>query len=95
MSTRSKGFSARALFNYFGDRISDVGANEAPDIVEKGRGSLDVVFSQRIRGLGIRLNLENLNDPDYLFTQTLNTVETQRLYNLGRTITLSFGLNVF
>ena len=36
------------LFNYFGDRISDVGANEAPDIIEEGRGSLDVVFAQRL-----------------------------------------------
>ena len=28
------GFSARVLFNFYDDRISDVGANEAPDIVE-------------------------------------------------------------
>jgi hypothetical protein len=90
-----KGFSTRLLYNYFGDRISDVGANEAPDIVEQGRGSVDLVFSQRIRGLGIRLNLENLTDTDYLFTQTLTREETQRLYKLGRTVTLSFGYNVF
>ena len=67
------GFSTRLLFNYFGDRISDVGANEAPDIIEQGRGSLDLVFAQRIRGLGVRLTLENLTDSDYLFTQTLTT----------------------
>ena len=74
---------ARCSFNYFGDRISDVGANEAPDIIEEGRGSLDLVFAQRIRGLGIRLTLENLTDSDYLFTQTLTAAETQRLYKLG------------
>ena len=45
------GFSARLLFNYFGDRISDVGSNEAPDIIEQGRGSLDLVFSQRFGAL--------------------------------------------
>jgi TonB-dependent receptor len=89
------GFSARVLFNYFGDRISDVGANEAPDIIEQGRGSLDLVFGQRIKGLGIRLTFENLTDTDYLFTQTLTTEETQRLYRAGRTIALSFGYNVF
>ncbi len=49
------GFSTRLLFNYFGDRIADVGANEAPDIIEQGRGRLDLVFSQRVRGLNIRL----------------------------------------
>jgi TonB-dependent receptor len=90
-----RGFSTRLLFNYFGDRISDVGANQAPDIIEEGRGALDLVFAQRIRGLGIRLTLENLTDSDYLFTQTLNVQETQRLFKLGRTVTVSVGYNVF
>jgi outer membrane receptor for monomeric catechols len=89
------GFSTRVLFNYFGDRISDVGANEAPDIIEQGRGMVDVVFGQRVGGFGIRLSLENLTDSEYLFTQTLTTDETQRLYTLGRTIALSFSYNVF
>jgi len=90
-----RGFSTRLLFNYFGDRISDVGANEAPDIIEEGRGSLDVVFGQRIGSLGIRLTLENLTNSDYQWTQTLSTTETQRLYRLGRTVALSFSYNVF
>jgi outer membrane receptor protein involved in Fe transport len=89
------GFTTRLLFNYFGDRIADVGANEAPDIVEQGRGRLDLVFSQRFRGLNVRLNIENLTDSEYLFTQTLTTQETQRLYKLGRTVSISFGYNVF
>jgi hypothetical protein len=91
----ARGFSTRLLFNYFGDRISDVGANDAPDIIEEGRGSLDLVFAQRIRGLGIRLTFENLTDSEYEFTQTLATRETQRLFKLGRTVALSFGYNVF
>ena len=91
----ARGFSTRLLFNYVGDRISDVGANQAPDIIEEGRGSLDLVIGQRIRGLGIRLTFENLTDSDYLFTQTLGTPETQRLFKLGRTVALSFGYNVF
>ena len=90
-----RGFTTRLLFNYFGDRISDVGANEAPDVIEQGRPSLDLVLSQRIRGLNVRLNVENLTDSDYLFTQTLTTQQTQRLYRQGRTISLSFSYNVF
>ena len=90
-----RGFSTRLLFNYFGDRISDVGANEAPDIIEEGRSSLDLVFAQRIRAFGVRLTLENLADSDYEWTQTLSTTETQRLYRLGRTVALSFSYNVF
>jgi hypothetical protein len=89
------GFSTRLLFNFFGDRIADVGANEAPDIIEEGRAALDLVFAQRIKGLGIRLTLENLTDADYRFTQSASTTETQRLYRLGRTVALSFGYNVF
>lgn len=89
------GFSARVLYNFFGDRISDVGANQAPDIIEQGRGSLDVVFGQRVKNLNVRLTMENLNDPDYRFTQTLTTAETQRLYKIGRTIALSLTYNVF
>jgi TonB-dependent receptor len=90
------GFSTRLLFNYFGDRISDVGANEAPDIIEQGRGALDLVFAQRVRGLGIRLTLENLTDSDYLFTQGEGANQgIQRLFKYGRTVSLSFGYNVF
>jgi len=89
-----RGFSARALVNYFGDRISDVGANQAPDIIEEGRGSLDLVFAQRLRGLNVRLTLENLTDSDYLFTQ-VGAEDPQRLYKLGRTVAVSFGYNVF
>jgi len=86
------GFAGRILFNYFGDRIADVGANDAPDVVEQGRGSLDLVLSQRIRGLNVRLSLENLTDSDFLFTQGS---EDQRIYRLGRTIALSFGYSLF
>jgi len=90
----ASGFSTRLLFNYFGDRISDVGANEAPDIIEQGRPSLDLVISQRIKGLNVRLNVENLTDSDYEFTQT-GAPDPQRLFRMGRTVALSFGYNVF
>jgi hypothetical protein len=89
------GFSGRVLYNFFGDRISDVGANEAPDIVEQGRGVLDVVLSHRIRGLTIRGTLENLTDSEYEYTQSLEVDRIQRLYKTGRSYTISFSYNVF
>ncbi len=90
------GFSARLLYNFYDDRISDVGANEAPDIIEQGRGSIDAVLAYRWRGLGMRLNIENLTDADYRFTQGTGTIErTQRFYQLGRTVGLSFSYNLF
>ncbi len=90
----AKGFSARMLVNYFGDRISDVGANEAPDIIEQGRASLDLVFAQRVKNLIARLALENLTNTDYLFTQTLTAEETQRLFRMGRTVVAAVTWNV-
>jgi outer membrane receptor protein involved in Fe transport len=87
-----KGFTARVLYNFIDDRISDVGANEAPDIIEQGRGAVDLVLSQRVKSLILRLALENLTDSRYLFTQG---VEDQRVFRLGRTIAFSLGYNVF
>ena len=91
------GFQARVLFNYFGDRISDVGANGAPDIVEEGRESLDVVLIQRINRLNVRLSFENLTDPEFLWTQGLEgrLTEQQRVFKLGRTVGLTFGYSFF
>jgi len=90
-------FQARVLFNYFVDRISDDGANGEPDIVEEGRESLDVVLIQRFNRLALRVGFENLTDPDYLWTQGIEgqVVEEQRVFKLGRTITLSFGYSFF
>jgi TonB-dependent receptor len=90
-----KGFTVRALYNFFGDRISDVGANSAPDIVEQGRGSFDLVLAQRFNHYGFRLTLENLTDSEYLFTQTLATPSTQRQFKLGRTVSVSFNYNFY
>jgi hypothetical protein len=87
------GFTARALYNYFGDRISDVGSNGTPDIVEDGRGLLDIVVSQRLTGrFGIRLTVENLTNAEHTFLQG---IQAQRFYRAGRTIGVSFGLTVF
>jgi hypothetical protein len=88
------GFSARGLYNFFDDRISDVGANQAPDIIEEGRGTVDLVVAQRLGRFGVRLNLENLTDSDYLFSQ-VGAAAPQRLFKGGRTTSLSFSLNMF
>ena len=76
------GFSARLLFNFFGDRISDVGANQAPDIIEEGRGSSTWCSSSGSASSTSGSTLENLTDTEYLFTQG---TEDQRVYKLGRT----------
>ena len=88
----NRGFTSRVLYNFFGDRISDVGSNQAPDIVEEGRGSLDFVLGQRIGQFNVRFSMENLTDSAFRFTQGN---EDQRVYKLGRTVGLSVGFNLF
>jgi TonB-dependent receptor len=83
----------RGLYNFFGDRISDVGSLGLPDIIENGRGMLDVVLSARLfNRLNVRASVDNLTDVDFKFTQS---DRLQRLFNRGRTFTINFGLSAF
>ena len=86
---RGMGYSGRLLLNYFDDRISDVGSLGLPDIIEKGRHSLDLVFAKRFEGASLRVAFTNLTDQAYEYTQGGNG-PTQRIFNLGRS--MSFGV---
>ena len=88
-----RGFSMRVLVNYAGDRISDVGSNEAPDIIEQGRETVDLVLTQRLGSrFTFRISGENLTDSGYEFTQG---TASQRTFKLGRTVGFSVGYNVY
>jgi outer membrane receptor protein involved in Fe transport len=90
------GFNARLLVNRYGDRISDVGSNGAPDIVEQGRPQIDLVVSQRLGRFNLRFGADNLADSRYNFTQGVGaTQERERSFVLGRTFSLSVGVNLF
>jgi outer membrane receptor protein involved in Fe transport len=84
--------TVRLLYNYFDERISDVGSVGLPDIFEQGRGTLDLVASARLGRLNLRLSADNLTDADYELTQG---GLTQRLYRLGRTYTVNLGFSGF
>ena len=86
---RGLGYSGRLLFNYFDDRISDVGSLGLPDIVEKGRHSLDFVFARRFDRASLRVAFTNLTDQAFEFTQG-PFGPTQRIFQLGRS--MSFGV---
>jgi outer membrane receptor protein involved in Fe transport len=78
-----------------------VGSNEAPDVVEQGRETIDLVFGQRLGDrLNLRLSFENLTDSEWLFQQgdIIDRVEgdgVQRAFKLGRTIGFSIGYSLF
>jgi outer membrane receptor protein involved in Fe transport len=85
-------FSTRLLYNFFGDRIIDVGSLGLPDIIEEGRGTVDLVFWKRWNKIVFRATFENLTDAEHLFTQG---GETQRVFKMGRTFTFGFGYAVY
>ena len=89
LEVRGMGFSARFLWNWFDDRISDVGSLGLPDIIEKARHSVDLVISKRFEMASLKVAFTNLTDQDYEYTQG-TTGPTQRIYNLGRAV--SFGV---
>jgi TonB-dependent receptor len=84
--------SVRVLYNFFGDRISDVGSLGLPDIIEDQRGALDLIVSTRVRALNIRVSAENLTDENFDLTQG---GLLQRRYALGRSLQVSFGFSAF
>ncbi|MDP2053762.1 MAG: TonB-dependent receptor, partial [Acidobacteriota bacterium] len=87
------GFSVRGLVNFVGDRISDVGSNGAPDIVEQGRATVDLVLLQRFGSrYNLRFSVENLTNGEYLFNQG---TARQRSYKIGQTYGFAFGVDVF
>jgi outer membrane receptor protein involved in Fe transport len=80
--------SARVLVNWFGDRISEVGALGIPDIYEQGRTGVDVVLTKRLGDYTFRLSGDNLTDAENLFTQG---GEFQRGFKVGRSISLGLS----
>lgn len=90
---RTGALTARLLYNFFGERISDVGSLGIPDILQDGRGTLDVVVGYRVFDrLNVRFTADNLTDEDYEFRQG---GEIQRIYRLGRTFAINFGFSAF
>ncbi len=82
----------RVLYNYFSDRIVDVGSLGLPDIFEEGRGILDAVFTKRFESWSLRASFDNLLDSDYRFTQG---GRLQRAFSVGRSFSLSFSYSVW
>jgi len=92
VEARAGAVTARLLTNYFDDRIADVGSLGLPDILEKGRVTLDVAAQYRARRLTLRFSADNLTDAPIEYLQG---GELQRRYTLGRTFALQLGFSAF
>jgi outer membrane receptor protein involved in Fe transport len=85
--------AVRALYNVVGERITDVGASGLPDILQKGRQQLDLVYTHRLFDkLTFRANVDNLTNAAYEFTQG---GLQQRYFEYGRTYGVSLSVNAF
>ncbi len=83
------GTSLAAIYNVFGKRIVEVGAQGAPDVLERPVHQLDFVASQAL-GMGFKLSFKakNLIDPVVRLTQGKETVENSRK---GRSFSLGLS----
>ena len=82
--------------NVFGDRLSVVSEGASPDIFERARTTVDLIYSQRIwRGISMKFSAKNLTDSDALLSQNFkNTDYIYQLYESGRTFSLGFTYKV-
>lgn len=82
--------------NVFGDRLSVVSEGAAPDIFERARTTLDVIYSQKIwRGISMKLSAKNLTDSRALMSQEFkDTAYVYQVYESGRTFSLGFTYRV-
>jgi len=80
------GTTATLLYHYFGERISEVGVEGAPDLIEEPMGELNLVF---IRDLSehfkLTLKAKNLTDEKSEVTQG-GLITTS--YNRGRELSM-------
>lgn len=68
------GLRARLLYNVFGPRISEVGANGAPDVMEEPRHQLDLYLAKAVgKHVELKFTAENMLDAVARFTQTTKT----------------------
>ena len=85
------GTSASILFNMFGRRITKVSAEPTHgNIYEESYPKLDLSVSQKLGKISLKLNVENILNPDTKITQKIEgkdrTIDT---YKKGITASLS------
>ena len=86
------GSMVSVYYNIFGKRLITVSEGAAPDIFERSRSTIDVIYSQRLPGgVSMKLSAKNLLDSEVKTSQILgNTEFIYGLYRTGRSFSLGF-----
>lgn len=82
------GFQANLLYNVFGRRISEVGAQGLPDVFEQPRHQLDFNIKKKFAQFTLKASAKNLLDSEIRFKQRESIA---REYKAGRSF--SFGIS--
>ncbi len=89
------GFETRALYNYTGERLTDVGALGLPDIIEHGYPHLDLIFAKTFGGekkWRAEFQMENLLNRQ--IDLRLGNLPFQ-VYRTGRTFEFGISYRIF
>ena len=81
-------FQANLLYNVFGRRISEVGAQGLPDVFEQPRHQLDFNMKKKFGHFALKVSTKNLLDSKVLFKQKEGIF---REYKIGRSLSLGIS----
>ena len=81
-------FQANLLYNVFGRRISEVGAQGLPDVFEQPRHQLDFNMKKKFGHFAFKVSTKNLLDSKVLFKQKEGIF---REYKIGRSLSLGIS----
>ncbi len=84
------GFQANLLYNVFGRRISEVGAQGLPDVFEQPRHQFDFNIQKKFTQFTLKASAKNLIDSKILFKQSEGIF---RKYKSGRSFSLGISYN--
>lgn len=82
------GFQANVLYNVFGRRISEVGAQGLPDVFEQPRHQLDFNIMKKFAQFTLKASAKNLLDSEIQFKQRESIF---REYKAGRSFSLGIS----
>ena len=83
-----RGFQANVLYNVFGRRISEVGAQGLPDVFEQPRHQLDFNIMKKFAQFTLKASAKNLLDSEIQFKQRERIF---REYKAGRSFSLGIS----
>ncbi len=93
--SKNSNLSGTVAYNYFSDRIYAIGSAGKGDLIDKGMGSLDVLFKTQIsKKIKLGLSLKNVLNPTVKRVQDIQNVEVLSFKNgVNASFSLTYKLD--